>query len=104
MPMNDLGSHDPAFSAEQVAQCARIVDGLREIGTKVVRLSSSLEVQFLKRTPIEQPLRFETWVDEVEGDRYRARGFCMLGDTRISEAQGLIIGKYDLPVTGEEAP
>ena len=43
MPLSDFGSHDPDFSADQVAQCARIVDGLREIGTKVVRLSGSVE-------------------------------------------------------------
>jgi len=213
MPLSDFGSHDPEFSANQVAQCARIVDGLREIGTKIVRLSgsveelaaaadrvealsasldavtqqrametfrfqfdlndpnaimpfnpatgafnpvapnlemkvegerlvteivfpsryesapdsvqggmvsclydqllafavmihgktgpsASLEVTFLKRTPIEEPLRFETWVEEIENDRYRARGICRQGDTQISEAQGVIIGKYDLPVAG----
>jgi len=211
MPISDFGSHDPEFSADQVAQCARIVDGLREIGTKIVRLSGSveelaaaadrveelsasldgitrsrametfrfqfdlndpnvimpfnpatgafnpvapnlmmkvegerlvtelvfssryesspdtvqggmvsalydqllafavmihgktgpsisLEVKFLKRTPIEEPLRFESWVEQVEDDRYHARGICKLGDTQVSEAEGLIIGKYDLPV------
>jgi acyl-coenzyme A thioesterase PaaI-like protein len=215
MPISDFGSHDPEFSADQVAQCARIVNALREIGTKVVRLSGSveelaaaadrvealsasldavtqsrametfrfqfdlndpntimpfnpatgafnpvapnldmkvegerlvtelvfarryesgpdlvqggmvsalydqllafavmihgktgpsvsLEVKFLKRTPTEEPLRFETWVEEIEGDRYRARGVCRLGDTLITEAEGLIIGKYDLPVAGKQ--
>ena len=210
MPISDFGSHDPDFTADQVAQCARIVDGLREIGTKIVRLngsveelataadriealcasldsvtrsrametfrfrfelddpnsimpfnpatgafnpvapklemtvegerlvtelvfppryesspdsvqggmvsalydqllafavmihgktgpSVSLEVKFLKRTPIEEPLRFETWVEEIEGERYRARGICTFGDTRISEAEGLVLGKYDSP-------
>ncbi|TFH22736.1 MAG: hypothetical protein E4H03_07770, partial [Myxococcales bacterium] len=43
MPISDFGSHDPEFSADQVAQCARIVNALREIGTKVVRLSGSVE-------------------------------------------------------------
>ena len=213
MPISDFGSHDPDFSTEQVAQCARIVDGLRDIGTKIVRLggsveelataadrveelcasletvtqhrametfrfsfdrndpnsimpfnpatgafnpvapdlemqvdgerlvteltfasryesapdsvqggmvsalydqllafavmihgktgpSASLEVRFLKRTPINERLRFETWVEDIEDDRYRARGICRLGDTQISEAEGLVIGKYDLPVTG----
>ena len=211
MPMSDFGSHDPNFSDEQVAQCARIVAGLREIGTKIVRLSGSteelaaaaerieavsqsldavtqsrametfrfsfdlddpntimpfnpatgafnpvapvlhmrvegerlitemvfanryesspdtvqggmvsalydqllafavmihgktgpsvsLKVNFLKRTPIEEALRFESWVEQIDGDRYHARGICMLGDSQVSEASGLIIGKYDLPV------
>jgi acyl-coenzyme A thioesterase PaaI-like protein len=62
--------------------------------------SVSLEVKFLERTPIEQPLRFESWVEEIVDDRYRARGVCLYGDTRVSEAEGLILGKYDLPVSG----
>ena len=39
-------------------------------------------------------------VGRGEDDRYRARGICTHGDTQISEAKGLIIGKYDLPVVG----
>jgi hypothetical protein len=42
VPLEDFSSHDPDFSAEQVAQCARIIDGLRAINTKVVRLSGSV--------------------------------------------------------------
>ena len=216
MPISDFSSHDPDFSADQVAECARIIAGLREIGTKVVRLSgaveelraagdrvealsqsldavtqsraietfrfgfdlddpnavmpfnpatgafnpvapeldmkvaderlitelvfssryesapdsvqggmvsalydqllafavmihgktgpsASLEVKFLKRTPIEERLRFETWVEKVEEDRFHACGACWFGDTQISEASGVILGKYDLPVsTGAE--
>jgi acyl-coenzyme A thioesterase PaaI-like protein len=213
MPLSDFGSHDPDFSAEQVAQCARIVEGVREISTKVVRLagplgalttaadgvealsasldavtgarametfrfqfdlgdpnaimpfnpatgafnpvapklemrvegerlvsevvfaaryesspdsvqggmvsalydqllafavmihgktgpSVTLEVKFLARTPIGEPLRFETWVERIDGDRYHACGVCRLGDTPITEARGEINGKYDLPVVG----
>ena len=41
MPLSDFGSHDPDFSTAQVAECARIVAGLRAINTKIVRLSGS---------------------------------------------------------------
>jgi acyl-coenzyme A thioesterase PaaI-like protein len=213
MPLSDFGSHDPDFSAEQAAQCARIVDGLRAINTKVVRLSGSVEdlaaaadriealsaaldpvtkhramemfrfrfdteepnsvmpfnpatgafnplapqlemrlegeklvaelafpsnyesapdtvqggmvaacfdqllafavmahgktgptvlltVNFVKRTPINQLLRFEGWVETVDGERFSARGCCFHGDVKVSEAEALILGRVPLPVVG----
>jgi acyl-coenzyme A thioesterase PaaI-like protein len=211
MPLSDFGSHDPDFSAEQVAECARIVDGLRAIGTKVVRLSgavaelaaaadaiealsaaldavtqrrvmetfryrfdrndpndvmpfnpatgafnplapklamrlegeklvaevtfpgnyesapdtvqggmvaacfdqvlafavmvhgktgptTSLTVNFVKRTPINQPLRFEAWVEAVDGDKFSVRGSCFCADVKVSEAEALVLGRVPLPV------
>jgi len=213
MPLADFSSHDPDFSAEQVAECARIIDGLRAINTKIVRLSGSVEeltaaaagieslsaaldavtqrrametfryrfdteepnsvmpfnpatgafnpmapklemrleaeklmaalafasnyesapdsvqggmvaacfdqllafavmahgktgptvsltVTFVKRTPINQPLRFESWVETVDGEKFSARGSCFLGDVKVSEAEALILGKYEMPVVG----
>jgi acyl-coenzyme A thioesterase PaaI-like protein len=211
MPLTDIGSHDPDFSAEQVAQCARIVDGLRAINTKIVRLSGSVEelaaaadgieslsaaldavtqhramemfrfrfdsedpngvmpfnpatgafnplapklemrvegeklvaelafpgnyesapdsvqggmvaacfdqllafavmlhgktgptvsltVSFVKRTPINQPLRFESWVETIDGETFSARGSCFHGDVKVSEAEAQILGRVSLPV------
>jgi acyl-coenzyme A thioesterase PaaI-like protein len=211
MPLTDIGSHDPGFSAEQVAECARIVDGLRAINTKIVRLSGSVEelaaaadgieslsaaldavtqhramemfrfqfdteepnsvmpfnpatgafnpmapklemrvesekvvaefafpsnyesapdavqggmvaacfdqllafavmvhgttgptisltVHFVKRTPINQPLRFESWVEAVDGEQFTARGSCFHGDVKVSEAEAQILGRVPLPV------
>ena len=43
MPISDFGSHDPEFTQEQVDQCARIIEGVRAINTKIVRLSGSVE-------------------------------------------------------------
>jgi len=43
MPASDLASHDPAFSPQQGPQCARIMDGIRRINAKVVRLPGSLD-------------------------------------------------------------
>lgn len=211
MPLSDFGSHDPDFSAEQVAECVRIVDGLRAVGTKVVRLSGSvaelaaaadaiealsasldavtqrrametfryrfdreapnsvmpfnpatgafnplapklamrlegeklvaelafpsnyesapdtvqggmvaacfdqvlaftvmahgktgptlsLTVNFVKRTPINQPLRFEGWVETVDGEKFSVRGSCFHGDVKVSEAEALVLGNFPLEV------
>lgn len=43
MPLSDYSSFDPDFSGEQVAQCARIIAGLRKINERAVRLSGSVE-------------------------------------------------------------
>jgi acyl-coenzyme A thioesterase PaaI-like protein len=43
MPSSDFASHDPDFSQEQIDQCARIIDGLRKINNKIVRLGGSLD-------------------------------------------------------------
>lgn len=43
MPLSDYTSFDPDFGDEQIAQCARLVAGLREINERVVRLSGSVE-------------------------------------------------------------
>jgi acyl-coenzyme A thioesterase PaaI-like protein len=43
MPLSDFSTHDPDFSREQVDQCRRIIDGLREINTRIVRLGGSLD-------------------------------------------------------------
>lgn len=42
MPARDFTSHDPAFSAQQAEQCARIVAGVRGLNARVMRLSGSL--------------------------------------------------------------
>jgi len=60
----------------------------------------SLAVDFVKRTPINQPLRFESWVESVDGEKFSARGSCFLGDVKVSEAEALILGKYEMPVVG----
>jgi acyl-coenzyme A thioesterase PaaI-like protein len=213
MPGSDFASHDPDFSPEQEAQCARIVDALRKINTRIVRLGGplasltaaadrveallesldevtecralvtykfpfdlaapndilrfnpatgrynpvapklemevegeklvircefpncyesapetvqggvvaavydqllaysimvrgftgptlSIKVSYLKPTPINVPLRFEAVVDEVDGKKFAVRGACFQGDEKITEAEGMILGSYALPVTG----
>lgn len=218
MPLSDFGSHDPDFSAAQAAECARIVDGVRTIATKVVRLSgsvtelaaaadavealsaaldavterrametfryrfdrddpndvlpfnpatgafnplapkfamrvegetliadvtfpanhegppdtvhggmvaacfdqvlalavmihgrtgptTSLTVRFVKRTPVDQPLRFEARVEAVDGEQFSVRGSCFHGDVKVSEAEARVLGRVPLPlVAGAEQP
>jgi acyl-coenzyme A thioesterase PaaI-like protein len=43
MPASDFTSHDPAFSAQQTEQCARIAAGVRTLNARIMRLSGSLE-------------------------------------------------------------
>ena len=42
MPASDFASQDPALSPQQVAQHGRILDGMRRINARVVRLPGSL--------------------------------------------------------------
>lgn len=219
MPLSDFGSHDPDFSTAQVAECARIVAGLRAINTKIVRLSgsaaelaaaadaiealsasldsvtrsraietfryrfdrddpndvmpfnpatgafnplapaiamrvegetlvadvtfpasyesapdtvqggmvaacfdqvlafavmihgktgptTSLTVHFVKRTPIDRPLRFEARVEAIAGDEVTVRGSCFAGTVKVSAAEARVLAKVPLPVVGgaNEAP
>jgi acyl-coenzyme A thioesterase PaaI-like protein len=213
MPASDFSTHDPDFTPEQVDQCARIIDGLKKINSKVMRLGGSLEtltsaaerveallasldkvtekraiqtyrfefdrndpnnvlpfnpatgafnplspalemtlegkklvaqcefsncyesapdsvqggmvsavfdqilayaimsegktgptlwmkVTFRKPTPINEKLRFECAVDSVDGKKYLVKATCFFGDVCVAEAEGLILGAYDLAVTG----
>ena len=63
----------------------------------------SLTVNFVKRTPINQPLRFESWVETVDGEKFSVRGHCFHGDVKVSEAEALILGNYELPVVAGAA-
>jgi hypothetical protein len=213
MPGSDFASHDPDFTTAQEAECARIVQGLRKINSRIVRLGGSLDsltgaadrveallesldevtqaralvtykfpfdldepngilrfnpatgkynpvapklemevegkklvihcefpncyesapetvqggmvaaiydqllayvimvqgftgptlwikVAYLKPTPINTPLRFEATVDSVEGKKFSVKGSCYQGDQKITEAEGMILGSYELPVKG----
>jgi predicted thioesterase len=59
-----------------------------------------IKVSYLKPTPINVPLRFEAAVEEVDGKKFSVKGACFQGDEKITEAEGSILGSYELPVTG----
>jgi len=213
MPASDFASHDPDFSPAQEAQCHRIVDGLRQINSKIVRLGGPLEeltaaaerveallasldavsrvralpsyrfefdlddpnavipfnpatgifnpiaptlrmtvegaklivrcafpnayesapdtvhggmvaavydqvlayavmlagktgptvwikVTYLKPTPINEPLVFEGAVESVDGRKFSVKACCYHGDIKVSEAEALMLGSYDVSRVG----
>jgi len=60
-----------------------------------------LKVTYLKPTPVNERLRFETTVTSVDGRKYAVAGSCYRGDVKLSEAEGLMLGAYDIPVARE---
>jgi hypothetical protein len=60
----------------------------------------SIRVKFLKPTPINEPLRFEACVDSIEGKKYSVQGCCYRGEEKITEAEALVLGAYELALTG----
>jgi len=43
------------------------------------------------------PLRFESWVETVDGEKFSVRGHCFHGDVKVSEAEALILGTTSFP-------
>jgi acyl-coenzyme A thioesterase PaaI-like protein len=61
-----------------------------------------IRVDYLKRTPIHEPLRFEAVVDTVDDREFTVKGSCYRGEEKISEAEGVILGAYEItPIGGE---
>lgn len=50
-----------------------------------------LHVQYRNPSPLNSELRFEAWIDRVEGKKIFTRGACYCGDTLVTEAEGLFI-------------
>ena len=50
-----------------------------------------IKVEYRKRTPLHEELRFETWTDRVEDRKVFAKGICTLNGELLSEAEGLFI-------------
>jgi len=59
-----------------------------------------LKVTYLKPTPVNERLRFETLVTSVAGRKYSVAGSCYRGEVKVSTAEGLMLGAYDVPVAG----
>jgi acyl-coenzyme A thioesterase PaaI-like protein len=54
-------------------------------------VTAVLTVKYRKVTPVEEELRFESWVHERRGRRLVARATCHAGDTLTAEAEGVFI-------------
>jgi acyl-coenzyme A thioesterase PaaI-like protein len=60
-----------------------------------------LKVTYLRPTPVHERLRFETVVTSVAGRKYAVAGSCYRGEVKVSEAEGLMLGTYDVPAAHE---
>jgi acyl-coenzyme A thioesterase PaaI-like protein len=50
-----------------------------------------LHVEYRKPTPLYTPLRFEAWIDRVEGKKIFVKGACYANGEVVTEASGLFI-------------
>jgi acyl-coenzyme A thioesterase PaaI-like protein len=53
-----------------------------------------LHVEYKKPTPLLTPLRFEAWIDRVEGKKIFAKGACYANSEIVTEASGLFINTF----------
>ena len=60
-------------------------------------------MNYLKPTPINQPLRFEAAVDSVAGKKFSVKGRCHIGDLCVSEAEALVLGSIKIPMADHAA-
>jgi hypothetical protein len=54
-------------------------------------VTASLEVRYREVTPLEQPLRFEAWIESDRGRRIVAHATCHAGETLTASAKGLFV-------------
>lgn len=54
-------------------------------------MTAILQVRYREVTPIEEELRFESWVEEQRGRRLTARATCHAGDTLTADAEGVFL-------------
>ena len=54
-------------------------------------MTALLKVRYRHVTPVEQPLRFESWVHEERGRRTVTRATCHAGDRLTADAEGVFI-------------
>lgn len=60
-------------------------------------MTARLTVNYRKPTPLFQPISFRAWLEEHEDRKFLARGEMRLGDTLLSEADGLFIRPRGVP-------
>ena len=54
-------------------------------------MTGTLTVRYRSPTPLHEDLRFEGWVDRVDGRKIFAQGTCHVGDRLTAEAEGVFI-------------
>jgi hypothetical protein len=50
-----------------------------------------LNVSYLQPTPLNQPLRFEAWIDKIEGKKVTILGECYANDQVVTRCEALFI-------------
>jgi hypothetical protein len=53
--------------------------------------TATLTVRFRKLTPLATPLRFEAWVERIDGRKVFVKGTCRAGDDVVSDAEGMFV-------------
>jgi acyl-coenzyme A thioesterase PaaI-like protein len=56
--------------------------------------TATLTVKYRRLTPLRTPLRFEAWLDRVDGRKAFVRGACYAGDDLVSEGEAMFV-KFD---------
>jgi acyl-coenzyme A thioesterase PaaI-like protein len=64
---------------------------LAAIASDAAGPTATLTVHFRKMTPLKTPLRFEAWIDRIDGRKAFARGTCHAGDVLVSEGEGMFV-------------
>jgi acyl-coenzyme A thioesterase PaaI-like protein len=57
--------------------------------------TGTLTVRYRKPTPLHKALTLKAWPDRIDGRKRIIKGTCHLGDTLLSEAEGLFIAPRD---------
>ena len=65
--------------------------GIANIANGCPGMTGALTIRYRRPTPLYQPLRWEAWVERVEGRRVRSRAKVWHGETLCAEADGVFV-------------
>ncbi len=69
--------------------------GIVNIANGCPGMTGSLTIRYRRPTPLYKELRWDAWVEHVEGRRIRSRGEVWQGDTLCAEADGIFVRPRD---------
>ena len=65
--------------------------GIVNIANGSPGMTGTLTVRYRRPTPLHEEIRFEAWIDRVEGRRIVSRAELWAGETRCAEAEGIFV-------------
>jgi len=74
---------------------AAMFDELLGFAQQTTGFTGRLTVHYRKPTPLNQRLRIKAWPEREDGRKRIIKGTCHLGETLLSEAEGLFIAPRD---------